>query len=211
MAGTAFLAEKASRYAFLQLAATDLSLRFALPTLLGVVPIHVSLQKARSPAGPSSRLKVAYAISIPPEAPPRECVGTIQAKINSTLTVDAVEFLTTRSEVQTRAARRWTPDPNEARPFETDQQPSRSHRVPLLSGPKGWHILSIQFPRHCVVAHEPCSPDFSNDGCQGPSPQVGGDHMGQGTRRSTPAARHSIGEHPFAVRGIKIFHFRTRQ
>jgi hypothetical protein len=59
----------ALRYAFLQLADTDPSLNFALPTLLGVVPVHASLQKARSPAGPSSRLKVAYAISIPPEAP----------------------------------------------------------------------------------------------------------------------------------------------
>lgn len=68
-AGRDFLAEKASRYAFLNLADTDRSLRFALPTLLGVVPIHASLQKARYPAGPSSRLKVAYAISIPPAAP----------------------------------------------------------------------------------------------------------------------------------------------
>jgi len=134
----------------------------------------------------------------------------VQAKINSALTVDAVVFLIIRREIQTRAARRGAPDPNEARSFETDQQPSRSHRVPLLSGPKGWHILSIQFPRHCVVAHESCRPDFSNDGCQGPSAQVSGDHMGQGARRSTPA-RHSSGEPPIAVCGRKISHLRTRQ
>ena len=65
---------------------------------------------------------------------------------------------------------RWAPDPNEARSFETDQQPSRSHRVPLLSGPKGWHILSIQFPRHCVVAHEFLPPRFLERRVPGPEP-----------------------------------------
>lgn len=49
-AGRDFLAEKASRYAFLNLADTDRSFRFALPTQLGVVPIHASLQEARLPS-----------------------------------------------------------------------------------------------------------------------------------------------------------------
>jgi hypothetical protein len=46
----AFLTEKAFRYAFLNLADTDRSLRVPLPTQLGVVPIHASLQKARLPS-----------------------------------------------------------------------------------------------------------------------------------------------------------------
>ena len=67
-----------------------------------------------------------------------------------------------RSKLEQRASR-LAPDTNEPCSLQTHQQSPGGHRVPLLSAAKCWHLPSVQFPRHRIVAHIPSCPNFSND------------------------------------------------
>jgi hypothetical protein len=72
---------------------------------------------------------------------------------------------------------------------QTYHHPAYGHRIPPLAATKGWHLASVQFPRHSAIAHEARCPEFLNHGCQCPCAQVGGNHVRQRTRRFTPPAR----------------------
>jgi hypothetical protein len=77
-------------------------------------------------------------------------------------------------------------------PCQTYQQPADGRGIPPLAATKGWHLPSVQFLRHGVIADKAGRPEFLNHRCQGPGAHVSGTHVRQCTRTSTPPARTSI-------------------
>ena len=118
--------------------------------------------------------------------PPSTCtvpVSLVDRSWRSVASLQRAPALT-HGKLKQRASR-LTPNTNESCPFQTHQQSPRGHRVPLLAATKRWHLPSIQFPRHRIVAHMPRRPNFSNDRRQGPRAQVSRHHVRQSTWRST--------------------------
>ena len=60
---------------------------------------------------------------------------------------------------------------------QTYHHPAYGHRIPPLAATKGWHLASVQFPRHSAIAHKARCPEFLNHACQSPGAQVSGNHV----------------------------------
>jgi hypothetical protein len=73
----------------------------------------------------------------------------------------------------------------------THQQLPGGHRVPLLAGAKCWHLPSIQFPRHRIVAHIPRCPNFSNDRRRGARTRGLADTMCDNAPSALPLGRET--------------------
>jgi hypothetical protein len=91
---------------------------------------------------------------------------------------------------------------------QTYQHPAYGHRIPPLAATKGWHLASVQFPRHSAIAHKARCPEFLNHGCQSPGTQVGGNPVRQSTQCSTRPVRTSNGECRIAHGGVRVPHCR---
>ena len=90
------------------------------------------------------------------------------------------------------------------------QHPADGHRIPLLAATKGWHLASVQFPRHSATAHKARCPECLNHGRQSPCALVGGNHVRQCTRCFTPPARTSNCERRIDLEGARVRQCRSQ-
>jgi hypothetical protein len=93
-------------------------------------------------------------------------------------------------------------------PCQTYQHPADGRGIPPLAATKGWHLPTVQFPRHRVIADKAGGPEFLNHGCQGSGAHVSGNHVRQCTGSSTPPARTSNCGRRIALGGGMISHCR---
>src|SRR5260370_27082488 len=65
------------------------------------------------------------------------------------------------------------------------QHPAYGHRIPPLAATKGWHLASVQFPRHSAIAHKPRCPQFLNHRRQPPGTHLAANPHPQPPHTST--------------------------